>query len=107
MCFQKCLYPIHSLNVNLLMVSGRSDLYLKLEIQKKVLGVIMLAVTLPISVMALVWGNLVYSIILLVVNTHYTSKLINVSLLTQLKDVMPSFCYLLLCSCVFGDILNL
>ena len=91
MCFQKCLYPIHSLNVNLLMVSGRSDLYLKLEIQKKVLGVIMLAVTLPISVMALVWGNLVYSIILLVVNTHYTSKLINVSLLTQLKDVMPSF----------------
>lgn len=91
MCFQKCLYPIHSLNVNLLMVSGRSDLYLKLEIQKKVLGVIMLAITLPISVMALVWGNLVYSIILLVVNTHYTSKLINVSLLTQLKDVMPSF----------------
>ena len=91
MCFTKCLYPIHSLNVNLLMVSGRSDIYLKLEIQKKFLGVIMLVVTLPISVMALVWGNLIYSIVLLVVNTHYTSKLINVSLLTQLKDVMPSW----------------
>ncbi len=91
MCFTKCLYPIHSLNVNLLMVSGRSDIYLKLEIQKKILGVIMLAVTLPISVMALVWGNLIYSILLLVVNTHYTSKLINVSLFTQLKDVMPSW----------------
>lgn len=103
MCFTKCLYPIHSLNVNLLMVSGRSDIYLKLEIQKKILGVIMLAVTLPISVMALVWGNLVYSIILLVVNTHYTSKLIHVSLLTQLKDVMPSWLLsFAMFLCVFG-----
>ena len=91
MCFTRCLYPIHSLNVNLLMVTGRSDLYLKLEITKKILGVIMLIVTLPISVMALVWGNLVYSIVLLVVNTFYTSKLISVSLVTQLKDIIPSW----------------
>lgn len=91
MCFARCLYPIHSLNVNLLMVTGRSDLYLKLEITKKILGVIMLIVTLPISVMALVWGNLVYSIVLLVVNTFYTSKLISVSLVTQLKDIIPSW----------------
>ena len=91
MCFTKCLYPIHSLNVNLLMVTGRSDLYLKLEVTKKILGVIMLIVTLPISVMALVWGNLVYSIVLLVVNTFYTSKLISVSLVTQLKDIIPSW----------------
>lgn len=103
MCFQRSMFPIHSLNVNLLMVSGRSDLYLKLEIQKKVLGLIMLAVTLPISVMALVWGNLVYSIVLLVVNTHYTSKLIHVSLLTQLKDVMPSWLLsLAMFLCVWG-----
>lgn len=103
MCFTKCLYPIHSLNVNLLMVTGRPDLYLRLEIMKKVIGIIMLAITLPISVMALVWGWLVYSVLLLVVNTHYTSKLIDVPLLTQLKDVVPSWLLAFaMYLCVFG-----
>lgn len=109
MCFTKCLYPIHSLNVNLLMVSGRPDLYLRLEIMKKVMGVIMLVITLPIGVMALVWGQMAYSICLLVLNTHYTSKLINVNLLTQLKDVIPSwllaFC-MYLCIGVYMHIVN-
>lgn len=91
MCFTRCLYPIHSLNVNLLMVTGRSDLYLRLEIVKKILGLLVLVVTLPISVLALVWGNFIYSIILLAVNTFYTSKLISVSLVTQLKDIIPSW----------------
>lgn len=89
MCFTRSLYPIHSLNVNLLMVSGRSDLYLRLEIAKKVLGLIMLFVTLPISVMALVYGWLCYGIICLFLNTYYTGKLIGVSLFTQIKDIYP------------------
>lgn len=84
------LYPLQSLNVNLLMVKGRSDLYLRLEIAKKVIGIIMLIITLPISIYVLVCGFFVQSIINLVLNTYYTGKLIGVTLFIQVKDILPS-----------------
>ena len=88
MCLTRSMYPLHSLNVNLLMVRGRSDLYLKLEIVKKVIGVLMLAITLPMGLMCLVWGYFFFSIINLFLNTYYTGKLIKVGLLVQLGDIM-------------------
>jgi len=90
-CFTKSIYPIQSLNVNLLMVSGRSDLYLRLEIIKKIFGVIMLCITLPISILALVWGYLMYAVLCLFLNLHYTNRIIDVSFFTQIRDVLPSW----------------
>ncbi|MCM1291713.1 MAG: lipopolysaccharide biosynthesis protein [Bacteroides sp.] len=83
-------YPIHAINLNLLQVKGRSDLFFRLEVIKKILGVTMLCITVPIGLEAMCYGNIVNSIIALVINTHYTGKLLNLGFITQLKDLVPS-----------------
>lgn len=83
-------YPIHAINLNLLQVKGRSDLFFRLEIIKKLLGVGMLCITLPIGLEAMCYGNIANSIIALVINTHYTGKLLNLGFITQMKDLLPS-----------------
>lgn len=95
-CFSLMWYPIHALNLNLLKVKGRSDLFLKLEIIKKVLGVTMLVITLPISVKVMCYGAIVTSILSLGINTYYTGKLIQVGFFRQMKDVLPSLMLALL-----------
>lgn len=83
-------YPIHAINLNLLQVKGRSDLFFKLEIIKKINGVIMLCITVPIGLEAMCYGGIVTSIIALFINTHYTGKLLNLGFWDQIKDLSPS-----------------
>lgn len=83
-------YPIHAINLNLLQVKGRSDLFFRLEVIKKTIGVIVLCITLPIGLEAMCYGGIVSSLICLVINTHYTGKLLNLGFFTQMKDVAPS-----------------
>lgn len=87
LCFALMLYPIHAINLNLLQVKGRSDLFLRLEIIKKIIGVIILIITIPLGITAMCLGMVFSSIICLIVNTYYTSRFIDVGLLTQLKDL--------------------
>ena len=89
-CFSMMWYPVHSLNLNLLQVKGRSDLFLKLEIIKKLIGVGILCATVPFGLIAMCCGSILTSLICLVVNTYYTGKLINVGFLRQMRDLMPS-----------------
>lgn len=89
-CFSMMWYPIHSINLNLLQVKGRSDLFLKLEIIKKVIAVIVLCITVPMGLIAMCIGQIFSSIVCLVVNTYYTGKLINVGFLRQMRDLMPT-----------------
>jgi O-antigen/teichoic acid export membrane protein len=84
-------YPIHAINLNLLQVKGRSDLFLKLEILKKIVGVVILCVTIPLGLIAMCVGGIVSSMVGLVINTYYSGKLINVGYLRQMRDVMPTF----------------
>lgn len=90
LCFQGMWYPVHSINLNLLQVKGRSDLFLRLEIIKKILGIIVICCTLPFGLLALCWGGLVSSIISLIINTHYTGKLIHLGFFRQMKDLLPT-----------------
>lgn len=83
-------YPIHALNLNLLQVKGRSDLFLRLEIIKKALCIVMLCITVPLGIEAICYGMIFNSVIALVINTFYTGKLLNLSLLTQCRDLLPS-----------------
>mgnify|MGYP003081519818 FL=1 len=87
LCFALMLYPIHAINLNLLQVKGRSDLFLRLEIIKKIIGVVILIITIPLGITAMCLGMVFSSIICLIVNTYYTSRFIDVGLLTQLKDL--------------------
>ena len=91
LCFSMMWYPIHAINLNLLQVKGRSDWFLKLELIKKIYGGIILAVTLPFGLIFFCLGSVLSSFVGLVVNTHYTGKLIHLGFWTQMKDLLPTF----------------
>ena len=91
MCFSMMWYPIHAINLNLLTVKGRSDLFFRLEIFKKVMGVCVMCVTIPHGIIWMVSGGIVSSMIALIINTYYTGKLIRVGYLKQMGDLMPIF----------------
>lgn len=88
-CFSMMWYPIHAINLNLLQVKGRSDLFLRLEIIKKVVGVCVMCVTIPLGVKAMCYGMILTSVNALLINTYYTGKLINVGFIVQMKDLTP------------------
>lgn len=89
-CFSMMWYPIHALNLQLLKVIGRSDLFLRLEIIKKILGITILCVTLPFGILYLCIGSVVSSVISLFINTYYTGKFINMGFWAQMKQLYPS-----------------
>jgi O-antigen/teichoic acid export membrane protein len=90
-CFSMMWYPIHAINLNLLKVKGRSDLFLRLEIIKKILGVTILCIAIPMGLIALCISAFFSSMIGLFINTYYTGKLINVGYVRQMRDLMPTF----------------
>jgi O-antigen/teichoic acid export membrane protein len=90
-CFSMMWYPVHSINLNLLQVKGRSDLFLKLEIYKKIVGIIILCITIPMGLIAMCIGSFFSSMIALVINTYYTGKLIGVGFIRQMCDLLPTF----------------
>lgn len=96
MVFSMMWYPIHAINLNYLMVKGYSNLFLKLEIIKKIQGIIILCITIPFGLEAMCYGGVVGSLLSLVWNTYYTGKFLNMSIFKQLKDLFP----ILLLSCV-------
>ena len=95
LCFASMWNPIHSLNLNLLMVKGRSELFLRLEIMKKIVGVVLLCVTIPMGLVMMCYGQVVAAILFLVINTYYTGKFINVGFFRQIQDLVPTIIYTL------------
>ena len=91
MCFSAMWYPIHAINLNMLQVKGRSDLFLRLEIWKKGIGLAVMACTLPFGLVYFVAAGVVSSFVSLFINTYYTGKLINVGFLVQMKDLLPTY----------------
>lgn len=89
-CFSMMWYPVHALNLNLLKVKGRSDLFLKLEIIKKIMGICILCISVPMGIVAMCYFNILSSIIALFINTYYTGKLINVGFIKQMRDITPT-----------------
>lgn len=101
-CLASMLYPIHSINLNVLKVYGRSDLFLKLEIIKKILTIICIACAWNYGIIGLVWSTVAASILSLLVNTYYSEKLIHYSTKDQLLEMIPT---LLVSLCMYGVIL--
>jgi teichuronic acid exporter len=93
LCMIGLLYPVHVINLNLLQALGRSDLFLRLEIIKKVLVVINIAVTWRWGISAMICGMLVLSILSYYLNSYYTGVLIGYRIGEQIRDMFP---YLLL-----------
>lgn len=99
-CFASMWYPVHAINLNLLQVKGRSDLFLRLEIIKKAIATVAIFISVPFGVMGICIGAVCTSIICLAINTYYTGKLIHVGFIRQMMDMTPT----LLASLAMGAI---
>ena len=89
-CFSQMWFPVHAINLNILQVMGRSDLFLKLEIIKKIMGITVLCITLPHGIIAMCFGQWFNACFGLVVNTYYSGKLLNAGFLPQIKMYIPT-----------------
>ncbi len=88
-CITYMFYPIHTANLNAMKAMGRSDLFLKLEIIKKVFGLVLLLSTMWFGIMAMAYSLLVSSLFGQVINSWPNRKLLNYGYLEQLKDILP------------------
>lgn len=100
-CFASMWYPVHAINLNLLQVKGRSDLFLRLEIIKKAIITMAIFICVPFGIMGICIGSVCTSLICLAINTHYTGKLIHVGFFRQMLDMTPT----LLASFAMGAII--
>lgn len=90
LCLAYMLYPIHSLNINILSVYGKSNLFLKLEIIKKIMVVALVLITVNFGIYGLVWSSVIASVLALFINTYYSGGLILYYTKDQLKDILPT-----------------
>ena len=88
-CISFMFYPIHTANLNAIKAMGRSDLYLKLEIAKKIVGITSILITMNISVEAMAYSVLVTSTISQIINSMPNRKLLDYKYGDQLKDILP------------------
>ncbi|MBS6180972.1 MAG: lipopolysaccharide biosynthesis protein [Erysipelotrichaceae bacterium] len=90
-CFTYALWPIHTANLNAIKAMGRSDMFLKLEIIKKVMGVISIVLTLPFGVFAIALGYMATGPLSAAVNAFPNKKLLQYSFKEQILDLLPFF----------------
>lgn len=90
-CVSMSLHPLHSINLNMLKVQGRSDLFLKLEILKKIVGIGPICLGIFVDIYWMVAGSVVSGIIAFFLNSYYSGKMIGYSSWMQIKDVGPSY----------------
>lgn len=114
-CITSMLYPIHTANLNAIKAMGRSDYFLKLEIIKKIIGIILLLSTMWYGVMAMAYSLLISSFCSQIINSWPNKKLLDYGYLEQIKDILPSIALASIMGiCVyavyffeFGDIITL
>lgn len=90
-CLSMVLYPLHSINLNMLQIQGRSDIFLYLEIIKKIIGVFPLLLGIFVNIYWMLWGVVVTGVIAFFLNSYYTGKKLHYSSWMQLKDISGSF----------------
>lgn len=102
-CFTFALWPIHTANLQAINAMGRSDIFLRLEIIKKIMGLIVLGVSLPFGVYAIALGGVFSGLIGTFINAYPNKELLNYSYKEQWLDIMPS----LLISLIMGVVVYL
>ena len=90
LCLANIFMPIHTANLNAVKAVGRSDLFLKLEIIKKIVGFLGLLISAQFSVTAMVWSVFFISFISQIINAWPNKKLLHYGYIEQMKDILPS-----------------
>jgi O-antigen/teichoic acid export membrane protein len=87
LCFAGMWYPINAINNTILRAKGRSDLFLRLEVWKTIVGTVILIISIPFGLKSLVVGQAFTSFICLFINAYYTGRYINYGIARQLMDI--------------------
>ena len=90
-CFSMSLYPLHAINLNMLQVQGRSDIFLYLEIVKKFIFIVPICLGIFVDIYWMLLGSIITGIISFFLNSYYTGKKLNYSSWKQLYDIAPSY----------------
>lgn len=102
-CFTYMFWPIHTANLNAIKAMGRSDIFLRLEIVKKIVGLLLLLVAMRISVLAMAYSMIVSSVAGQIINSWPNRKLLQYNYLDQLRDIFPSILLAVIMGvCVWG-----
>lgn len=91
-CISMSLYPLHALNLNMLQVLGRSDIFLVLEIVKKILSVGPLCLGVFVNIYWMLIGSIIFGVVSFFLNTYYTGRKLNYTSWMQIKDITPYYC---------------
>ena len=100
MCISYAFWPIHTANLQAINALGRSDIFLRLEIIKKVIGLTILSITIPFGIYIMVAFETITSLLSIIINSFPNRKLLNYGYKEQWRDIMPS----LLLSVIMGAV---
>lgn len=89
LCVVGMLYPLHVINLNVLVAQGRSDLFFRLEIWKKILVTVAIVLTWRWGITVMIYGQIATSIVAYYINVYYTGKFLYYPVKEQLKDFFP------------------
>ncbi|MCF0124437.1 MAG: lipopolysaccharide biosynthesis protein [Clostridia bacterium] len=98
LCFSYAIWPIHTANLNAIKAIGRSDLVLKIEVMKKIIGIISIFFAIPFGVLAIAISLLIIGPINAIINAYPNQKILNYSIKEQVIDILPYF----ILACVMG-----
>lgn len=90
-CITGSTYPLHAINLNMLQVQGRSDLFLCLEVIKKIIGIAPLAVCYFYGIMPMLYVSVITTTIAYFLNSYWSGKHIGYSSWQQICDIAPSY----------------
>lgn len=90
-CILMTLYPLHAINLNILQVLGRSDIFLYLEIIKKIIGMVPIMIGIFVDIYWMLVASILIGFVSLYLNSWYTGKVLGYTFWKQLRDIAPSF----------------
>jgi O-antigen/teichoic acid export membrane protein len=90
-CITGSTYPLHAINLNMLQVQGRSDLFLGLEVIKKIIGIAPLSVCIFYGILPMLYTSILINIISYFLNSYYSGKFLGYSSWMQIRDIAPSY----------------
>jgi O-antigen/teichoic acid export membrane protein len=99
LCILGLLYPLHVINLNALMAQGRSDLFLRLEVLKKIIALIIIFITYRWGISIMIFGQIIVSVMCYVINSHYTGKFLDYPIMEQVHDLIHSLTLSTLMTC--------
>ena len=91
LCLVGMFFPLHAINLDMLKVQGRSDLFLKLEVIKKILAIPIIVIGVFFNIKIMIIGMLINTLIAYYLNSYWSGKMIDYSFRNQVADILPSF----------------